>query len=338
MPIYLRNDNSGIWYIDFTTQSGKRIRRSSGTTDKTAAQELHDKLKHESWRVDKLGDRPNRTWDEACVRFLQEKGHKKSLNDDKAKIRALVTFRGKILTDLTRDFVMETINALEVADSTKNRYAALIRAILNLCAGEWEWIEKAPTISFKKEPRKRIRWITTDEASRLIEALPEFYADMAEFSLMTGLRQNNVLHLEWSQVDMKRKIAWIHPDQTKSGRPLGVPLNDRAVSVLQRQMFRHKKYVFISNVTKGPIESVSSKAWNKALATAGITNFRWHDMRHTWASWLVQSGVPLMDLKEMGGWETIEMVQRYAHLAPQHLHKNAMLLDFDVTNSAQLKN
>ena len=103
-------------------------------------------------------------------------------------------------------------------------------------------------------------------------------------------------------------------------------------------MFRNKKYVFVSDVTKRPIESVNSKTWNKALETAEIADGRWHDMRHTWASWLVQSGVPLMDLKEMGGWETLEMVQRYAHLAPQHLHKNAVLLDFNVTNLAQLKN
>ena len=336
MPIYLRDN--GIWYIDITTPSGGRIRRSAGTADKTAAQELHDKLKHESWRVDKLGDKPSKTWDEACVRFIKEKAHKKSLADDKAKIRALTSFRGRLLTDLSRDFIMRAIDGLDVTNSTKNRYGALIRTILNLCAGEWEWIDKAPTISFKKEPRKRIRWITTDEASRLIAALPQFYADMAEFSLMTGLRQYNVLTLEWSQVDMQRKTAWIHPDQTKSGRPLGVPLNDRAVAVLQRQMFRHKKYVFVSDVTKRPLESINSRTWNKALETAEISDFRWHDMRHTWASWLVQSGVPLMDLKEMGGWETLEMVQRYAHLAPQHLHKNAMLLDFDVTNSAQLKN
>ncbi|MFC3875089.1 tyrosine-type recombinase/integrase, partial [Neisseria musculi] len=69
------------------------------------------------------------------------------------------------------------------------------------------------------------------------------------------------------------------------------------------------------------------KPWKKALEAVGIEDFRWHDLRHTWASWLVQSGVSLYALKEMGGWENIEMVQKYAHLAPEHLHRHAGLLD-----------
>ena len=64
-----------------------------------------------------------------------------------------------------------------------------------------------------------------------------------------------------------------------------------------------------------------------ALKKAGISDFRWHDLRHTWASWLVQAGVPLIELKEMGGWEKVEMVQKYAHFSPEHLHKNAVLVD-----------
>ena len=76
MPIYLRDN--GIWYIDITTQSGERIRRSAGTKDKRQAQELHDKLKHELWRKEHLGEIPKRLWDEAAVRWIQEKGKKKA--------------------------------------------------------------------------------------------------------------------------------------------------------------------------------------------------------------------------------------------------------------------
>lgn len=79
----------------------------------------------------------------------------------------------------------------------------------------------------------------------------------------------------------------------------------------------------------------------KALKKVEINNFRWHDLRHTWASWLVQKGVPLRTLQEMGGWKTLSMVMRYAHLAPEHLHEHARKLD-DVfhhdTNQAQQRN
>lgn len=344
MSIHLRD---GYWHIYIVGQNGKKIRRSARTKDKAKAQELHDKLKHELWKIEELGERPKRFWDEACVRWLQEKEHKKSLNDDIQKIKALTKFRGMILDDITRDFIMHEIALLKCSNATRNRYLSLIRSILNRCSGEWEWIDKAPKLTLYKEAKKRIRWLTKSEAQNLLDALPPFYADLAEFSFMTGLRQSNVLSLEWSQVDLDRRVAWIHADQTKSGLPLGVPLNNRAIAVLRRRQAMTqvatiftdgkpdhglnsstaKRFVFLSDHTGRPVKDINSKVWKKSLAKAGIDDFRWHDIRHTWASWLVQSGVPLLELKEMGGWESTEMVQKYAHLAPQHLHKNADLLN-----------
>lgn len=113
-------------------------------------------------------------------------------------------------------------------------------------------------------------------------------------------------------------------------------MNLTAIEILNAQRGNHQHYVFVKNGK--PLGGISSKVWKKALAKADISNFRWHDLRHIWASWLVQSGVPLMELKEMGGWESIEMVQRYAHLAPEHLHKNASLIDkVQVTNTSHEK-
>jgi integrase len=76
-----------------------------------------------------------------------------------------------------------------------------------------------------------------------------------------------------------------------------------------------------------PIRKAGKAAWHKALKRAGIDNFRWHDLRHTWASWHVQSGTPLHVLQELGGWQTAEMVQRYAHLAPEHLSEHAARIE-----------
>jgi integrase len=137
----------------------------------------------------------------------------------------------------------------------------------------------------------------------------------------TGLRESNVLELEWSQIDLQRRVAWIHPDQAKAGKAIGVPLNDDAIAVIKLQIGKHSARIF---TYKGvPIKKAGTAAWRKALVRAGIINFRWHDLRHTWARWHVQNGTPLHILKELGGWSSFDMVQRYAHLAPEHLAEYA---------------
>ena len=127
---------------------------------------------------------------------------------------------------------------------------------------------------------------------------------------------SNVTRLEWSQVDLNRKIAWIHPDQAKARRAIAVPLNSDALSVLTQERGKHDTYVF--TYFGKPIKASNTKAFKAALDRANIKNFRWHDLRHTWASWHAQNGTPLHVLKELGGWESMEMVQRYAHLAAEH--------------------
>jgi len=140
---------------------------------------------------------------------------------------------------------------------------------------------------------------------------------MAAFSLRTGLRAANVTGLEWSRVDLARRLAWVHPDQAKARRAIPVPLNAAAVALVQGQIGKHLTHVF--SFRGKPVTQVSTKAWYAGLARAGITDFRWHDLRHTWASWHVQNGTPLFALQELGGWESPEMVRRYAHLAADHL-------------------
>jgi integrase len=133
----------------------------------------------------------------------------------------------------------------------------------------------------------------------------------------TELRRANVTRLQWSQVDLERRMAWIHPDQAKARRAIPVPLNAEALLDVQKQLGKHATHVF--SFRGRPIAQVSTKGWYAALGRAGIDDFRWHDLRHTWASWHVQNGTPLFALQELGGWESPEMVRRYAHLAADHL-------------------
>jgi integrase len=144
---------------------------------------------------------------------------------------------------------------------------------------------------------------------------------MVRFSLATGLRESNVTKLEWSQIDIQRKVAWIHPDQAKAKKAIGIPLNADAMQVIRLQIGKHDRCVF--TYKDHPVLKAGGNAWKKALNRANLNNFRWHDLRHTWASWHVQGGTPLNVLQELGGWNDYSMVLRYAHLAPEHLAEYA---------------
>lgn len=327
MPIYQRGK---VWYIDLTTPSGKRTKFSARTTDRQQAQELHDRLKSESWRESKLGDRRTYHWEEAALRWLKEQAHKASLHDDAAKIKAFTKyFKGKPLTDINRTWVGEIVESLAKKPGTRNRYVALIRAILRKAEREWEWIERAPAFRTYREPQRRISWVTGEQAQGLIDELPESYRDVVRFALATGLRQGNILGLRWEQVDLRRRVAWIFGDEAKGGQPIPVALNSDAVAIVRRQIGRDLERVFM-------LRRINSFVWERARKKAGLPGFRFHDLRHCWASWLLQAGVPLPALQEMGGWSDVRMVRRYAHLAPEHLGPYAERIAGRVANGGTL--
>lgn len=331
MSIRKRN-GSDIWHIDLRTPGGERIRQTAGTTNRKEAQEYHDKLKHDLWRTAKLGEKPKRMFGEAALRFLREKEGLSSYVNTLLHMRH---FRSKFgdrreLASITRDEIYEalpTVNARKkqggaVSRTTKNLYLGTIRNMLNMAADDWGWIASAPKLQNLQTDNKRIRWIAREEAQRLLSAIQtDWMRDVATLGFATGLRQSNLLTLEWSQVDLVKRRAWIHPDQAKARRPIGVPLNDEAVEVIRRQIGKHQTRVFSR---KGnPLVRWDLPQWNRAVAAAGIDHFRFHDVRHTWASWHVQSGTPLNRLMELGGWSKYEHVLRYAHLAPDHLAEHA---------------
>jgi len=134
---------------------------------------------------------------------------------------------GKLLDEIDLD-IIDAIRKKRKEDGVSNarinRTLAVVRAILRRAEREWEWIDRAPTVRLFPEPKRRIRWLTYEEAERLFAELPEHVADMARFSLATGLREANVTGLRWDQVNLERRVAWIHPDQAKAKRAIGCHL------------------------------------------------------------------------------------------------------------------
>ena len=162
--------------------------------------------------------------------------------------------------------------------------------------------------------RLRITKATARPDTRL-QTIPTGYN--VPSSLLAGGVHTLVFRNDRSQVSLQRHCAWIHADQAKSKKAIPVPLNHDAVCVLREQIGKHDIRVFTYNGK--PVTRANNHAWRKALRRANIENFRWHDLRHTWASWHVQQGTPLHVLQELGGWSDYEMVRRYAHLSIEHL-------------------
>ncbi|AUH72857.1 MULTISPECIES: tyrosine-type recombinase/integrase [Legionella] len=321
MALYKRKN---IWWISIS-QNGQRIQQSTGTTSKIAAQEYHDKFKAELWSQVKLESKCIYSWQDAVVRWLKENEHKRSLKDDIMHLRWLDPYlRGFQLHEITRDILEEVAIKKEdtgVTPTTINRMLEVVRAILRKAQMEWEWLDKVPVVRMRHVEKQRIRWLTIGEANRLLNELPSHLKDMADFSLSTGLRASNVTGLRWSDVDLIKRHAWIHPDQAKANKAIPVPLNAHALAILKRRRGIHTDYVFTYQDKQ--IRQCNTKAWRKALDRAGIDNFRWHDLRHTWASWHVQNGTSLQELQQLGGWSSFEMVLRYAHLSGEHLRDAA---------------
>jgi integrase len=263
----------------------------------------------------------SQTWPDAAKRWLTEQSDKKSIESDKMHLRWLCPYLNDLSLDEISKDKIENLRNVKVqtgaSNATVNRMLALVRSIINRSANDWDWLEKAPFIRGLPESQKRVRWLTHEEADRLIRELPQHLVAIVRFALCTGLREQNILTIEWDQIDIVRKCAWVHADQVKNSRSLAIPLNEEALGVIRSQLGKHSKCVF---TYKGrPITRANNHAWRKALLRAGIENFRFHDLRHTWASWHVQSGTPLHVLQELGGWATLQMVQRYAHLSAEHL-------------------
>jgi integrase len=327
MSLFKRKD-SPHWWIKLTPRSGPSVQRSTGTADKLKAREYHDKLKASLWDQERLGIKPERSWREAVVRWLEETSEKATHKEDKKKLVWLHGFLGELnLDQVTRDVIDQIRSAKlkEVSKGTVNRYLALVRAILLRARDEWEWVDKVPKVRLFKETSSRERSLTVEQAKALLEQLPEHQREVVLFALATGLRQRNVLGLEWQQVNLAQRHAWIHGWQSKNRRPISVPLNEVALAVLKRQEGKHSTRVF--TFRGRPLNSANTKAWQAARRRAGIQDFRWHDLRHTWATWQRQAGTPTHELQRLGGWRTGAMVERYAHLAPDHLAIAASRLD-----------
>lgn len=301
-------------------------------------------MKAELWSKDKLGKVAAKTFDEAAMRFLRLcEGQR----DYAGKLRHIAYWRerftGRPVGSLTADDIFDAIPTHKMnrdgepgkplVSGTRNRYVNTIRRLLNLCH-EWGWIDRVPKLQRFEEPDVRVRWEPPAVIVKMIDALRlPWMRDAAIVAVATGMRESELFGLRLSQLDLAQCNAWITHEGAKSKRARSVPLNVDAMSILKQRAAAATDLVFTRGYTRDGgapklIGQIDKRDFARACAAAGMVDFRWHDLRHTWASWHVQRGTPLMVLKELGGWETVAMVQKYAHLAPSHLAQHASNVTF----------
>jgi integrase len=333
---------NGVWQY-FIRINGTVFRGSCRTKDELQAREFYDRKRGELWRTSVIGDKQRRTWEETCKRWLDEHEKKRSFANDirSAKFWSDGFARSRVvyLDEITPERVKELKEAelgrpwagkrkgkRVIGASSVNGKIAFLRAVINAANREYLWLDTRPLFKLYPVNNSRVRFLEPHEFVRLLGFLAPPYNEMATFAVSTGLRQGNVAGLKWQYVNMTRKTVTFPDVVMKNGSPLTVPLNETAIGVVRRQIGQSDEWVF-PRADGGQIRAVQSNMWNKAKEQAGIANFTWHDLRHTWASWLRQAGVGLDMIQELGGWKQYSMVQRYAHLDVTHLAKHAAVLD-----------
>lgn len=243
-----------------------------------------------------------------------------------------------LLSDVSKTLIVEKRDKLlasegrnveRLAPATVNRYMTAISHAFTIAVNEWEWLDEHPMRKIAKlpEPRGRVRFLSDDERTRLLEACQQVRGEnnalylLVVLALSTGARHGELINLRWKDVDLKRKVIVLHDTKNKERRVL--PLAHHALELITaHHEKRDKATELVFPAPRNPKQSWASRpAWLTALKKAKIEDFRFHDLRHSAASNLAMNGASLAEIAEVLGHKTLAMVKRYAHLSEAHTAK-----------------
>lgn len=320
-----RQKDSKLWWISFVNSSGKRVRRSSGTTDFQQAKALEKKLSADGYDARKKSNGVSASFDTVLVEYLERSDRLKS-RSNVSRARTLADyFRGRSFHDLTkRDIDQYKAHRLKtVSISTINRDLVILSAAVEEYNRRHGSDIPNPAKGAKeKEPESRVRWLTKEEYSRLIACASPEVADLIRLLVYTGMRAQEAYGLEWTRVDFGRgliTLEWLH---TKTKKRRTIPIHPEAKVSLDSCYLRNPNHALVFGGTRDRKKGILG-----ALKRAGIQDFHpHHDLRHTFASWLVIAGASLYEVKDLLGHGSIEETQKYAHLAPENLKRAVGLL------------
>jgi integrase len=336
--IYKRGET---WYI-YTCYRGKVIRKAVGQDKKVAEavlRKVETELIENKWLDIKRENKIK--FSDISREFLERysKVNKRSWDRDEGIINLhLNRFLGnKFIFEINEkdieEYKKERLSA-GIKHSTLNRELACLKTILNK-AREWGYIEAVPKIKLFRENNQRVRYLTDEEEKRLLDLSPEPLKSIILVALNTGMRQGEILNLKWRDIDIKEGIIIIQDSKGKEKRIL--PMNETIKSVfLNPQLYDSKEYVFGNKEGDRYSGSYIQHLFEKVVKKADIKDFRFHDLRHTFASRLVMAGVNLKTIQELLGHKSYQMTLRYSHLSPEIRKQAVAILDVRNKNLAQI--
>jgi integrase len=353
-PSHLKNNN---WYIKYYVNGKPRV-ECIGPSKKLAETVLKKRKVEiaEGRFLDKAKD-PHVLFDSLVERYLEySKANKKSYADDIGRMKVLLRyFGGKHLSEITpwlvEKFKVQRKKEIsrrkrQITNGTINRERALLSNMFTK-AIEWGMARENPVKKAKplKENNQRLRFLTPEEISSLVAAIKSepkaaHLLPIVITALNTGMRKAEILRLKWSDIDFPNRLISI--EDSKNGEKRKVPMNSQLTNTLKdvKKIGNNSEYVFCNK--KGePLQAVK-RSFGTALKKAGIRNFKFHDLRHTFASYMVMSGVDLATVKELMGHKDIRMTLRYSHLSPGHkrdaVERIAGRFGFQTDNKTDNKN
>jgi len=348
MGLYKRGS---VWWMSFS-HNGEQLRRSTETEDRKLATRIFDKLKGDiaegKWFERSPGE--DYSFGDLMKKYLEEyssvnKARSSHRRDKSLAAHLLQSFKDKYILDITApmisDYKLQRRREC-AAPRTINYELTLMSHAFNIAIREWEWLKDNPVKKVKKERANNAieRWLTREEEERLLSVSAKWLQEIIVFSINTGLRQSEILDLKWSQVDMDRRTIIIL--EQKNGSVDTLPLNETAIGVLKdryNQKLSQCDNVFPSNNQTRMSNRNLFRAFGIAADRAKVDNFRFHDLRHTFATRLVQSGVGIYEVQRLGRWRNASMVMRYAHHNSESLRASIEVMDgfkvASITNLSQ---
>ena len=296
-----------IWYVDYFFE-GKRVRRAVGTNKQTAQKAIDIiKGKIESGKFDIQDSKHSISFSRMAEEYMiYSEKNKKSYRTDKGRLGILIPyFEYKKLNDITSFDVEKLKQELldKLSPATVNRYLALLKHMFNL-AIKWKKAKNNPVkdVTFLKENERRTRYLQEEEIPIVIKNCSPQLQQLVLTAVYTGIRQGKLFELKWSDIDFRNSLITI--ENSKSGETRQVPMNSKVQqALLQLKSENGSEYVFLNRFGKR-FKDIRT-AFHTALRKSGITNFRFHDLRHTFAAHLAMAGIPLLTIKELMGHKTI---------------------------------
>jgi len=325
MRIYQRRK---VWYIDYIFQ-GKRFRKRIGYSKKVAELTLKD-IEVKIARKEHLGIQETNKilfekYSEEYLTYAKINKSEKSYTLNITNIKALnLFFKGKYLTDIKPQDIesYKEERSKNLKPASVNRDLACLRHMLNK-AIQWGYLLSNPMKGIKllKEPPGRLRFLSEEEIKRLLQELPAGSKLIILVAMYTGMRRSEILNLNWSNVDLKNRILVV--EKTKTNERRIIPINDSLFSQLQELSAKKK-----SEVVFAECRINLRRNFTDALKRANVRDFRFHDLRHTFASYLVMSGASIKVVQQLLGHKDLKMTMRYSHLSNEHLQEAVGKLNY----------